>query len=218
MAHLRSLLIAPRLITSLPTAPPSSQKRRIYDITNVLEGIGLISKSTKVSCDITPTIAPPQHCITAPTHPTQNNIEWLGSNEDNPLVLAAKMEVKGLAAEVSWWQGHPPHPPSSPSPPPVDSPFLFIHQPLLTLSQPTMPTRTPPMPTRTRTREPQLNAAKFPPTPHQDRRLNKLIAEVTANTRKLTEGDSAAMLHCTYADLNMIQAFHTKQVKYGGSG
>jgi len=96
------------------------QKRRIYDITNVLEGIGLISKSTK------------------------NNIEWLGSHDDNPLVMATKSEVKALAAE--------------------------------------------------------------------ERRLNKLITEATAKTRKLMEGESAPMLHCTYSDLNLIEAFNGRQV------
>ena len=56
----------------LPTPPPG-QKRRIYDITNVLEGIGLIEKKSK------------------------NNIQWKGCGEcggpeqvEDPMVETAR--------------------------------------------------------------------------------------------------------------------------------
>jgi hypothetical protein len=57
-----------------PPAAPQVQKRRIYDITNVLEGIGLIEKRSK------------------------NNIQWKGSAAQDP---AAAQEAQQLHEELA---------------------------------------------------------------------------------------------------------------------
>ena len=57
---------------------PQVQKRRIYDITNVLEGIGLIEKKSK------------------------NNIQWRGTGSADPDELQG--EYKALRDEVAQLQ------------------------------------------------------------------------------------------------------------------
>jgi len=76
------------------------QKRRIYDITNVLEGIGLIEKKSK------------------------NNIQWKGNAPAGSEELHT--EYQALQDDVRSLNVKPPHPPT---PPPPHTPHLTPPQP-----------------------------------------------------------------------------------------